>query len=560
VRVYTNDAMKASGTTITTWGNAQLTQSLPSYCGVQEIDSSTDWVYVRSTGLGSHVLGPWYNTAARTVLFVNVPVNQKMIYRIPRNPTVPVTKSRAQGEIGMCVDGVRIFDGGDAFSYSYANSQDATAGNNLGQGDGVWNREAWSNEGLTMDPAYAHQQNTGRYHYHSSPIALRYLLGDHVDFDSVAKTYGESTNAPTQHSPILGWLQDGFPLYGPYGYSSPSNAASGIRRMVSGYVPRDGTSGSTNLNSTGRHSLPAWRARADNRSATLAATEYGPNVSGTYPIGHYLEDYDYLGDLALTQGADFDLDEYNGRWCVTPEFPDGTYAYFCTISSNGTPAFPYNMGKLYYGDATGGLVTSIMETIATNFLGNTNLPAKLNSPAVNDGTVTLTWSAVEGGTYRVEATSDLSNWTALSTNVAPSQDSGQYTNVTSEAMQFYRVARTAVASFDPVSGTTGGGGGGATITMSPLAGNRGQAYTVTATLSASATPAVPPANAPVQTFTVGTIAVTGVSHPAQYTVTGTLTIPAGATVGGQTITITFAPPPGQANGPTYTQANGFTIN
>ena len=37
---------------------------------------------------------------------------------------------------------------------------------------------------VTFDPANAHQQNTGTYHYHANPIALRYLLGDQVVFDS----------------------------------------------------------------------------------------------------------------------------------------------------------------------------------------------------------------------------------------------------------------------------------------------------------------------------------------------------------------------------------------
>ena len=27
------------------------------------------------------------------------------------------------------------------------------------------------------------------------------------------------------------------------------------------------------------------------------------------------------------------LDENNGRFCVTPEFPNGTYAYFSTINN-----------------------------------------------------------------------------------------------------------------------------------------------------------------------------------------------------------------------------------
>src|SRR2546421_10828971 len=117
-RVYTNDAMKASGTTLTTWGNSQLMQSLPAYCGVQQVLTSSNYVYVRTTGFGSHVMGPWYNSAAHTLLFVNMPVNQKLIYRCPLTPIIPATHTFTQlGEIGMMVDGVRLFDANDAFSY-----------------------------------------------------------------------------------------------------------------------------------------------------------------------------------------------------------------------------------------------------------------------------------------------------------------------------------------------------------------------------------------------------------------------------------------------------------
>ena len=53
-----------------------------------------------------------------------------------------------------------------------------------------------------------------------------------------------------------------------------------------------------------------------------------------------------------------DLDEHNGRFCVTPEYPNGTYAYFATINptkneSSGAfakfraPAFPYLIGNSY---------------------------------------------------------------------------------------------------------------------------------------------------------------------------------------------------------------------
>ena len=38
------------------------------------------------------------------------------------------------------------------------------------------------------------------------------------------------------HSPIIGWAYDGNPIYGPYGYSDPTDDNSTVRILNSGYV------------------------------------------------------------------------------------------------------------------------------------------------------------------------------------------------------------------------------------------------------------------------------------------------------------------------------------
>ena len=122
--------------------------------------------------------------------------------------------------------------------------------------------------------------------------------------------------------------------------------------MVSGYALRNGQNGADNLTVTGRTTIPAWAQRLYNASATVQS---GPAVSGSYPLGRYMEDNAFLGDLTnpgtgapWVQGAGgYDLDEFNGRYCVTPEYPNGTYAYFVAISASGAPVFPYNIGRAY---------------------------------------------------------------------------------------------------------------------------------------------------------------------------------------------------------------------
>ncbi len=446
-RVYLTDTDRLTDNAVATWSRGTINQSLPAYCGVYEVASSANWAYVRTTGLGSHTMGPWYMNAARSQLFMNVPRSSATLYRIPRTPAVPAAKTlTGLGPIGVFVDGVIMFDSRDAFSIS------AASGTEANPGLGIWNRDAFVNEGVTFDPANAHQPGSGQYHYHANAIALRALLGDNVRQDSVTKLYSEiATNLAPAHSPILGWVRDGFPVYGPYGYATATNPASDVRRMISGFVPRDLNIASV----SNRTTLPVWAGRAQNRSTTLAAAQYGPPVSTTRPFGRYLEDNDYLGDLGFTQGTHFDLDEFNGRFCVTPEFPNGTYAYFTAISSNGSPAFPYNIGRQYYGTPSGGVIMggAYPEAVTTNFLGGANAALRSQSPAVSgDGAlVTLTWSSVEGGTYVVASSTNLTAW---STNGAAAVTATGVVTRATEAgsatgrdKRFHRVHRTGLAPY-----------------------------------------------------------------------------------------------------------------
>jgi hypothetical protein len=394
-QIYRTDADKFSGRAETTWSNGRQSQWQPAFNGVQEILSSSNWVYIRSTGLGSQVMGPWYNDTQRRFLFPNLPTDQHFIIAIPRHPAVLASRHFSHlSAIGLFVDGVQMFDASDSFSYSNQNGRDADPRGRIGRGDGIWNRDAFVNEGITFDAAFGHQQQWGTYHYHAEPIALRYLLGDHVDFDNAAKTYSESATAPVKHSPIIGWMDDGYPVYGPYGYSNPTNPASVVRRMVSGFVLRNGENGADDLAQTGRRILPAWDALELDRSTLLQNFETGPDVSEHYPLGHYLEDYAYLGDLGRTQGKDFDLDESNGRWCVTPEFPRGTYAYFTTIDASGRPVYPYIMGRRFHGNSVGRIVRSIYEPVTINFINRAN--SSLTSDVPSAKTTTLVWNSAHG--------------------------------------------------------------------------------------------------------------------------------------------------------------------
>ena len=161
----------------------------------------------------------------------------------------------------------------------------------------------------------------GEYAHLSDPKELRYVVGDNVFLNPVTQQFQEVASN-FEHSPILGWAYDGNPIYGPYGYIDPTDQNSGIRRLRTSYKLKDNVvfDQATNPNP----------ARID-----------GPELS-TYPAGSFVADYTY----------DFqsgDLDNYNGRFCKTPQYPDGTYAYFITIDASeaGIAEFPYILGPQF---------------------------------------------------------------------------------------------------------------------------------------------------------------------------------------------------------------------
>jgi len=468
---------RTAGISTTTWSN----QTLPTYAGVHEINCSPNWVYIRNSGLAPYVMGPWNNP--------NLPRNQGTstgVYRFPRNPAVIsnlATTGRTltlQGSIGFLVDGVAIYNTSDGFSYSTANNQDASPmttftgpGRN---GDGIWNRDAWPNEKISFDYALNHPQPSGQYHAHVTAIGVRYLLGDNIQYNEFTKNYSENTSTTVfQHSPIIGWINDGLPLYGPYGYSDPTNSTSPIRRMVSGYVLRNGTFGTANLAISGRTSLPKWALQAQGKTNPLITSQYGPLVSTNYELGHFSEDYDYLGDLEFTQGVSstvngyttlYDLNKYNARYCVTPEYPNGTWAYFTTITSSGTPWYPYNVGRWYMatppastgtppapGNNTTLTVMNSDTPLTPYYKGGTNNVETWSSTpvTVSGSTVTLKWNAVEGGTYQVSTSTNLSSstWTPLSGSVISTLNSGEKidtNNTSTTPRKFYKLTRTGMST------------------------------------------------------------------------------------------------------------------
>ncbi len=299
-RIHQYESDVTNGTSYTDWThpNSGSDQTEQTYAGVHEVSYDNDFVYVRSTGLGSHLMGPWWrnrnNSTADSDIFANWPGSYAYILSIPKlsfpnDPTPPSTRTlTGGGAIGMFVDGVAMFDSRDAFSYDSGAGEDSTPANGLA-GSGWWERDAYVNESQTFDAANAHQAGE-TYHYHANPPGLRYQLGDSVTYDTPNNLYSEVIGGNGNHSPILGWARDGLPIYGPYGYSNALNPNSAVTRMVSGFQIRPALA----TNGTSRNVYPAWSIRA---KGALPSGEEGPSISNDFPRCQYLQDYEYLGDL-----------------------------------------------------------------------------------------------------------------------------------------------------------------------------------------------------------------------------------------------------------------------
>ena len=93
---------------------------------------------------------------------------------------------------------------------------------------------------------------------------------------------------------LIAWSSDGFPIYARYGYSIAEDANSAITAL------------------TGSYQLVT----------DIADTRPPVDV---YEMGTFEQDWEYIAGSG-------DLDECNGRFGVTPEFPGGIYHYFATDS------------------------------------------------------------------------------------------------------------------------------------------------------------------------------------------------------------------------------------
>ena len=308
---------------------------------VQTVNYSSNWVYATTNGIPAYPTGPFLDGNP------SLATDQNAIFKIPLNPTQNTGNLTATtgGNIGVFINGVALFDYRDGVAWNTATNSLCGGLPGMSPCPGgpatsqSWNRDAIPAEKLGFDCSKGHPAN-GNYHHHQNPSAFKLDLNVISSVCNLYDADGLYAIDSTVHSPLIGFAYDGFPIYGAYAYKN-TDGTGGITRIKSSFQLR---------NITDR---TVWADGTD--------VADGPSNFTTYPLGYFREDYEFINHPGQ---ADY-LDEHNGRFCVTPEYPAGIYCYYTTVDGNWNSAYPYAVGPNFYGNKTASKVTSITETVST---------------------------------------------------------------------------------------------------------------------------------------------------------------------------------------------------
>ena len=178
-----------------------------------------------------------------------------------------------RGAIAFAVNGVAIYGPEDG------PGGDAVAGN-----EGAYEEDR---QHVWLGLCHGHSGPGGEYHYHADGNCIHW----HPEDEQTWLNYSmESSRTVTEHSPIVGFALDGYPIYGFVGWDEDGETSE----MTSSYRLKDGETGYNGI-----------------------------------------DDYEYVAELG-------DLDACNGQWGATPDYPEGTYHYHTTwVNGEGGIGFPY---------------------------------------------------------------------------------------------------------------------------------------------------------------------------------------------------------------------------
>ena len=229
-------------------------------------DASLRWL--SANGIPDHEVGTFPNAANPNTISTQAVSASFSLAPVESNNATQL--GGPAGVVGYILNGIKMDPG------TGGSCNDAGDDCDLGNGTGAWRIEALGQDSFDFgeDENNAHVQPTGAYHYHGMPEGFITRLDKGTEMT------------------LIGWAADGFPVYARFGYTDPMDANSEVKVVESSF--RLKTTPDANR----------------------------PDVA-LYAMGTFNQDYEYVEDLG-------DLDECNGRYGVTPEFPEGIYHYYAT--------------------------------------------------------------------------------------------------------------------------------------------------------------------------------------------------------------------------------------
>lgn len=261
------------------------------------------YVYESGTGYGSTIL----NFNKKPIISIKNGNNAEIIPKIANGKIVDVSINFSDNEYFSVPDLIVSGDGSGAELRAIIDEGKITDVKILNTGIGYSSTNTIikvisAGNGLIIDPNIRKLTiNDNEVRFNGGEVLLKGK--DKLQY-SVSKYFGQLRSIFLEDnslSGIIGWAYDGNPIYGPFGYSDPKDKFSEVKKLKSGYETK------------------------------VSNVEDRP--SGFFN-GFFVEDYEFNNNG--------DLDEYNGRYEVNDEFPNGVYAYHAT---NNT--FPYFIGNKY---------------------------------------------------------------------------------------------------------------------------------------------------------------------------------------------------------------------
>jgi len=183
------------------------------------------------------------------------------------------TMAPERGAIAFAVNGVAIYG-----------PEDGPGGDAVAGQEGAYEEDR---QHVWLGLCHGHSGPGGEFHYHADGNCMHW----HPEGEQTWLNYSmESSRTVTEHSPIVGFALDGYPIYGFVGWDDDGE----VVEMTSSYRLKDGETGYNGI-----------------------------------------DDYEYVAGMG-------DLDACNGQWGPTPDYPEGIYHYHSTwYNGEGGIGFPY---------------------------------------------------------------------------------------------------------------------------------------------------------------------------------------------------------------------------